>query len=88
MEWKKESTELLNEFLKPVPVFVRLIIKKGIKKKIEEVAIQEQASTVLEDHVLHGFILATPKGSVANAKKMLDAKGIDYSNYEDLFEAK
>lgn len=88
MEWKKESTELLTDFLKPVPAFVRLMIKKGIKKKIEEVASKEQASSVEKDHVLHGFILATPKGSAANAKKMLDAKEIDYSKYEALFEDK
>lgn len=88
MEWKKESTELLNDFLMPIPAFVRIMIKRGIKKKIEEVAAKEQASTVEEDHVLHGFILATPKGSTDNAKKMLNLKRIDYSKYEDLFETK
>lgn len=88
MMWKKESTELLSDFLKPIPAFVRIMIKRGIKKKIEEVAVNEQSSTVEEDHVLHGFILATPKGSANNAKKMLDEKGIDYSKYEDIFTAK
>lgn len=88
MEWKKEAQDRLNLFLKPVPAFVRIMIKKGIKKKIEEVAAKEGATLVNEEHVLHGFILATPKGSVDNAKKMLDQQNISYTKYAHLFDSK
>lgn len=85
MKWQNDAILLFDEFIQPIPVFVRVMVKKGIKKKIEEVATNKQASMVEKDHVIHGFILATPKGSVERTKKMLDSKNIDYSKYESLF---
>jgi hypothetical protein len=88
MKWQNDAVLMFDEFIQPIPVFVRVMIKKGIKKKIEEVATKEEASTVEKDHVLQGFIIATPKGSVERTKKMLDSKNIDYSKYESLFAQK
>jgi hypothetical protein len=85
MNWQNDSILLFDELIQPIPVFVRVMIKKGIKKKIVEVASKEQASSVEKDHVLQGFILATPKGSVQRTKTMMDSKNIDYSKYESLF---
>jgi hypothetical protein len=88
MEWKPEAKALYEEFLKPVPVFVRVMIKKGIKKKIEEVASNENAVTVDKEHVIHGYILAAPKGSMPRVIQMLDSKNIDYSAYQQLIDSK
>lgn len=88
MDWENEAILLFDELLKPIPVFVRPMVKKGIKNKIVEVALEEQASNVNQDHVIHGFILAAPPGSAERLKKLLDGKKIDYSKYASLFEGK
>ncbi len=88
MNWTNEAKTLLSELLEPVPSFVRIMIKRGIKKKIEEVAKSENATDINKEHVVHGFILASPKGSIGNVIKTLEAKHIDYSAYKHLIESK
>jgi hypothetical protein len=88
MNWTNEAKNLLTELLEPVPAFVRIMIKRGIKKKIEEVAKGENSTDINKEHVLHGFILASPKGSIDNVKKTLDSKNIDYSAYQHIIDSK
>ncbi|MEW9668723.1 DUF2621 family protein [Ammoniphilus sp. 3BR4] len=82
MEWQREAQELLEELLKPIPVFVRPMARKGIEKKIVDVAEGE----VTKEAVIRGYLIASPGDMQERAVKMLKAKGIDLTPYEDLLQ--
>lgn len=82
MEWSKEAKDLLDELLSPIPVFARPMAKRGIEKKITEVT---EGNEVSIDNVIHGYILASPEKDRERVKKLLTAKKIDFSKYNDLF---
>ncbi|RXT06298.1 DUF2621 family protein [Ammoniphilus sp. CFH 90114] len=82
MEWQEDAKELLDELLKPIPVFVRPMAKKGIEKKILEAA----EGQVTKDAVIQGYLVASPGDMQERAIKLLQAKGIDLTPYKELLE--
>lgn len=82
MEWQKDAQELLEELLKPIPVFVRPMARKGIEKKIVDVAEGE----VTKEAVVRGYLIASPGNMQERAVKLLKAKGIDLAPYDDLLQ--
>lgn len=84
MKWQDESSALLDELLKPLPVFVRPMAKKSIKSKIEQVAQENGAEEISHDHVIRGYILAAPDKD--RAVTALEAHNIDLAPYEELLK--
>lgn len=82
MEWSQEAKDLFEELLSPIPVFARPMAKRGIEKKIVEVT---ESNEVTVDNVVQGYILASPEKDRERVKKVLTAKKVDFSKYEDLF---
>lgn len=83
MEWNKEAKELLEELLKPIPIFARPMARKGIEKKIIDVA---EGETITKEDVVKGYIFASPGAMQDRAVKLLKAKNIDLTPYEALLE--
>lgn len=82
MNWDKDAEELLDELVKPIPVFARPMARKGIERKIKEVA----KDTVTKDAVIRGYLMASSGDMRERAVKLLQAKNIDLSDYKDLLE--
>ncbi len=82
MEWDKEAKDLLEELLKPIPVFARPMARMGIEKKIREAA----EGTVTRDAVIRGYLIASPGNMQERAVKLLQAKNIDLTPYEQLLQ--
>ncbi|MCT8137304.1 DUF2621 family protein [Anaerobacillus sp. CMMVII] len=81
MEWNTEAKELLEELLKPIPIFARPMARKGIEKKIKDVAAGE---TITKEDVVKGYIIASPGAMQDRAVKLLKSKKIDLTPYEEL----
>lgn len=81
MEWQQEASELLEELLKPIPVFARPMARKGIEKSI--LAVAEGKEAVTRDDVAHGYIAASSGSMREKAIKLLKVKGFDVSQYEE-----
>ncbi|MBA4536630.1 DUF2621 family protein [Bacillus aquiflavi] len=81
MEWQQDAKELLDELLKPIPVFARPMAKKGIEKSI--LASAEGKEAVTKDDVVRGYIAASSGNMREKAIKMLKVKGFDVSEYEN-----
>ncbi len=81
MEWNTDAKELLEELLKPIPIFARPMARKGIEKKIIDVATGDTIST---EDVIKGYIVASPGVMQDRAVKLLKAKKIDLTPYEEL----
>ncbi|GEN34970.1 MULTISPECIES: DUF2621 family protein [Aneurinibacillus] len=84
MKWQDDSTQLLDELMKPLPVFVRPMAKKSIKNKVEQVAQEAGAEEVNQDHVVRGYIIAAPDKE--RAVTALEASKIDLAPYADLLK--
>ncbi len=84
MEWNTDAKELLDELVSPIPIFARPMARKGIEKKIIEVA--EEGSAITNDDVIKGYILASPGKMQQRAVALLKAKKVDLAPYEDLLE--
>jgi hypothetical protein len=84
MKWQEDSTQLLDELMKPLPVFVRPMAKKSIKSKVEQVAQESGAEEVNKEHVVRGYIIAAPDKS--RAVTALEANQIDLTPYKNLIE--
>ncbi|WP_179295392.1 DUF2621 family protein [Bacillus sp. FJAT-45350] len=82
MNWNDEAKALLEELVKPIPVFVRPMAKKGIEKNIIQQANGEEEIT--KDHVIRGYIVGSPGKMQERAIAMLNSKGIDLTPYEAL----
>ncbi|MGJ7923252.1 DUF2621 family protein [Neobacillus sp. LXY-4] len=82
MEWNQDAKDLLEELLKPIPVFVRPMAKK----KIETFILDGVEGAVTKDDVVKGYIVASPGDMQERAVKLLKAKGIDLSPFEALLE--
>lgn len=81
MNWNNEAKSLLDEFMEPVPVFVRPMARKGIEAKIKELASGEEITT---EDVIRGYILASPGKMKERAKSLLERKNIDLTPYQDI----
>jgi len=82
MEWQQEAKNLLEELLKPIPIFARPMAKKGIERSI--LGFAEGKESVGIDEVVQGYIAASSGSMREKAYKMLKAKGIDVSQYEQV----
>ncbi|MBN6188143.1 DUF2621 family protein [Aneurinibacillus sp. BA2021] len=84
MKWQDESNQLLDELMKPLPVFVRPMAKKSIKNKVEQIAKEAGAEEVSTDHVVRGYIVAAPDKE--RAVTALEANQINLAPYQDLLK--
>lgn len=83
MEWNQDAKDLLDELVKPIPVFVRPMAKK----KIEAIILNGvEGGLVSKDDVVKGYIIASPGNMQERAIKLLKAKGIDLSPFEALLQ--
>ncbi|WP_071394352.1 DUF2621 family protein [Bacillus tuaregi] len=83
MEWEQGATALLEELVKPIPVFVRPMAKKKIEAIILDGVVGE---VVTVEDVVKGYIASSPGEMQERAVKLLKAKGIDLTPYEELLE--
>ena len=83
MEWNQEAKDLLEELVKPIPVFVRPMVKKKIESIIMDGTVGDQ---VTKDDVVKGYILSSPGDMQERAVKILKAKGIDLAPFETLLK--
>jgi hypothetical protein len=84
--WSDEQKALLNELVEPVPKLFRDVAKQKIAGKIGELVFHEQAEKLTEEHIVKGYILATPKRDHKWLIKTLQKKQIDLSAYQHLFQ--
>ncbi len=84
--WDDESKALLNELVSPVPELFRDVAKERIAGRISKIALDEGAKSITLDHIMKGYIIATPKRDHKFMKKKLNELNIDYTPYEDLFQ--
>ncbi|MCD7033658.1 DUF2621 domain-containing protein [Metabacillus sp. GX 13764] len=84
--WQEREKTLLDFLVEPVPELFRDIARAKIAGKIGELALEEKASRVTEDHVIRGYILATPKRDHKFLRKRLKEKQIDETPYHALFQ--
>ncbi|MBH8599004.1 MULTISPECIES: DUF2621 family protein [unclassified Thermoactinomyces] len=84
--WSDEQKALLNELVEPVPKLFRDVAKQKIAGKIGELVLHEQAEKLTEEHIVKGYILATPKRDHKWLIKTLQKKQIDLSAYQHLFQ--
>ncbi len=83
--WTAESKEMLNELVAPVPELFRPVAKQKIAGRIGQIALEEKAKRIEFDHIIRGYILATPKRDHKFLRKKLDEMKIDIRPYEQLF---
>ncbi|WP_124726599.1 DUF2621 family protein [Staphylospora marina] len=84
--WSEEQKVLLNELVEPVPRMFRDVAKQKIAAKIGELALKDRAREVTRDHIIRGYILATPKRDHKWLIKTLKKNGIDLTPYKHLLE--
>ncbi|WP_246939645.1 DUF2621 domain-containing protein [Bacillus pinisoli] len=82
--WPDEQKLLLEDLVRPVPELFRDIARQKIAGKIGELALEENASSITQDLVIRGYIIATPKRDYKFLIKALREKKIDLSPYEGL----
>lgn len=84
--WNEEAKSLLNELVSPVPELFRPVAKQKIASKIGQIALEDRANTIGFDHIIRGYIIATPKRDHKFLRKKLESMEIDMSPYEHLFD--
>ncbi|WP_037593015.1 DUF2621 domain-containing protein [Sporosarcina sp. D27] len=83
--WNKEAKGLLNELVQPVPELFRPVAKQKIAGRIGQIALDECAKTIEFDHIIRGYIVATPKRDHKFLRKKLTTMDVDMTPYEHLF---
>jgi hypothetical protein len=83
--WGPNEKEMLNELVTPVPDLFRDVAKQKIAGKIGELALKEKASSISQELIIRGYIMATPKRDHKFLRKKLDEMNIDAAPYEHLF---
>ncbi|MFO1443702.1 DUF2621 family protein [Bacillus sp. Bva_UNVM-123] len=83
--WQQEEKELLEELVSPVPELFRDVARHKIAGKIGELALKEKVTSINEDLIIRGYILATPKRDHKFLRKRLTEKKINITPYEHLF---
>ncbi|RDI45387.1 DUF2621 domain-containing protein [Falsibacillus pallidus] len=83
--WKPDKKELLEELVSPVPDLFRDVARQKIAGKIGQIAMNEKADAISMDHVIRGYIQATPKRDHKFLKKKLQELNIDFHPYKHLF---
>ncbi|MGL6146838.1 MAG: DUF2621 family protein, partial [Macrococcoides caseolyticum] len=70
--WNDDARNLLNELVSPVPDLFRQVAKERIAGRISKIALDEGAEDIELDHILRGYIIATPKRDHPFMKKKLN----------------
>ncbi|WP_421384813.1 DUF2621 domain-containing protein [Bacillus salacetis] len=83
--WGPNEKDILNELVSPVPELFRDVAKQKIAGKIGELALKEKASSISQELIIRGYIIATPKRDHKFLRQKLDEMNIDVSPYEHLF---
>lgn len=83
--WNEEQRKFLEELVQPVPQLFRDVARHKIAGKIGEIALNEQANQITTDHIIRGYILATPKRDHKFLIKTLKQKQINLDSYEKFF---
>ena len=83
--WNNEAKSLLNELVQPVPELFRPVAKQKIAGRIGQIALDEHAKTIEFDHIIRGYIVATPKRDHKFLRKKLNTMDVDITPYEHLF---
>ncbi|QHJ71414.1 DUF2621 family protein [Planococcus halotolerans] len=84
--WGDREKELLNELVQPVPDLFRPVAKQKIAGRIGQILVEEKVSKMEHEHIIRGYIQATPKRDHKFLRKKLDELNIDVTPYEHYFE--
>ncbi|MBM7598450.1 hypothetical protein JOC34_000807 [Virgibacillus halotolerans] len=84
--WEQEEKDLLEELVSPVPELFRDVARHKIASKIGEVALNKKYTTITQEILIEGYIIATPKRDHKFLRKKLQQKNIDVTPYEQYFE--
>ena len=84
--WGDREKELLNELVQPVPDLFRPVAKQKIAGRIGQILLEEKVSKMEHEHIIRGYIQATPKRDHKFLRKKLDELNIDVAPYENYFE--
>ncbi|MFT9848582.1 DUF2621 family protein [Aneurinibacillus sp. REN35] len=80
--WTKETTELLEELVNPVPQLFRDVARRSIAARIGKLALEEGEQQITVDLVIKGYILATPARDHKFLVAHLTEKQIDFAPYK------
>lgn len=83
--WNDEQKSLLNELTAPVPELFRPVAKQKIAGKIGQLALEENATTITQDLLIRGYIIATPKRDHKFLRKKMAQLDMDVAPYEEYF---
>lgn len=84
--WKDKDKELLNELVQPVPDLFRPVAKQKIAGRIGQILLEEKVKKMEHQHIIRGYIQATPKRDHKFLRKKLHELDIDVAPYERYFE--
>lgn len=84
--WTDDSKAFLEKLVSPVPNAFRDIARHSIAARIGQVALEQGADHVTEQHCIEGYILATPKRDYKSLVSFLEKNDIDYSPYRHLLQ--
>ncbi|WP_422123216.1 DUF2621 family protein [Planococcus sp. X10-3] len=84
--WGEPEKELLNELVQPVPDLFRPVAKQKIAGRIGQILLEEKVTKMEHQHIIRGYIQATPKRDHKFLRKKLHELDIDVSPYEEYFE--
>ncbi|CEG22892.1 hypothetical protein BN1080_01827 [Planococcus massiliensis] len=83
--WGTEEKAMLNELVQPVPDLFRPVAKQKIAGRIGQILLEENVKSMKLEHIIRGYILATPKRDHKFLRKKLAEMQIDVSPYEVYF---
>lgn len=83
--WTDDSKKLLNELVTPVPELFREVAKLKIAGRVSKIALDDKANSIAFDHVVRGYIEATPPRDHKFLRKKLNQMKIDAQPYERYF---
>jgi hypothetical protein len=83
--WNQDQKELLEDLVSPVPELFRDVARQKIAGKIGELAVKEKATSITEELVIRGYIIATPKRDHKFLRKKLKERQVNLAPYEKLF---
>ena len=83
--WTEKNKQLLEDLVSPVPELFRDVARHKIAGKIGEIALKDNAKEITLDHIIKGYIIATPKRDHKFLRKRLTEMKIDVTPYEHYF---
>lgn len=83
--WRDDEKKLLESLVEPVPELFRDIARLKIASTIGKIAIEEGSQHIEQDHIIRGYIVASPKRDHKFLRKALKREKIDLQPYERFF---